>query len=126
MRPASSPSCSSWKLRSSSRGGRPRRLAWWWRGIGSLWLLLAGISLTSCASPVPPPAPRPVIPPGRPSASQDQRVVQILGHLELTQTPAGSGYWVAKADLVELLVNRLGWRTYALALEAAGDWRGNE
>ena len=48
-------------------------------------------------------------------------VTELLNRATLEETT--QTYTLSKRDVVNLLMNRLSWRAYALALEAAGDWR---
>lgn len=93
---------------------------------GSSWTLL-GLSMllclvtfqTSCCSPVQTPGPRPVLPAGRPEQAADQLIRRHLA----TWKPDGLNYVIVRQQLFDLILSRSRWRAYALALEAAGDWK---
>lgn len=108
----------SWRQRYAMRKAEQRQ-----RGLSlaPLRLLLAlclVAILTSCCSPEPTPLPRPALPAGRPETD-----ALTKGHLTKWKPDAEGLYRIPKNELVNVLVNRLAWRAYALALEAAGDWR---
>ena len=103
---------------------RRRRRARSLRVLAQLGGLLLGLSLTGCCllggtDPV-----RPLLPPGSPTWQEDDHVKGILMALP---KPDGEGpnatLRITVGQLRDVLVNRLGWRSYALALEQAGDWR---
>ena len=78
--------------------------------------------LTSCCSPEPTPLPRPALPAGRPTTSSDSLTKRHLEKWKLDATNP-TIYRIEKRELIDVLLNRGQWRAYALALEAAGDWR---
>lgn len=112
----------SWRQRYAMRRAEQRRRALSLTPLRLLLALCLVTFLTSCCSPEPTLGPRPTLPAGRPTTESDALTKRHLGKWKPDPTNPTT-YRIEKRELIDVLLNRGQWRAYALAMEAAGDWK---